>query len=318
VGVLAIVSLVAVSAPFASANTLYGMAENATLITIDPTTGVQKEVGKIPQPKEAQAQALATMDRTNGIFYLMGQNTSSGASNLLGYSIKTGKIVSSVKVPFEEPFFVGVGQAIEFDINNQQIVAFGVLPSDNLPHVEMINPTTGVGKQILTVTQTGLLDMLGGFTAFDPKYNILWINYGYNSSGSILDQYFGFNVATGKLAFRFNNTDMISALDWDPVNNRTVGIGYTGKGRTLLTLDGATGKVTVVAKVPGWSMMSSSISAYDPATQTIYAILQPTGAPTTSPFHIVGMSFPTGKVVSSAVLCANDAVCPWSLEVQYS
>jgi hypothetical protein len=83
----------------------------------------------------------------------------------------------------------------------------------------------------------------------------------------------------------------------------------------VLTLDGATGKIDVLAKMPGWlivgavaltsmlslvsytsDQISGSISAFDPATGTLYGIFQQTGATSKDPFHLVGVNAQTGVV----------------------
>jgi hypothetical protein len=314
--VLVVVAL-AVSA--VQGNTLYGMAENVTLITINPQSGAEKEVTKLPAPPtEAQAQALATMDRVNGIYYIEGVNTTTSTIDLLGFNVKTGKIVSSIKTPFMQSVFVGVGEYIEYDSVNNLIVATGVISHDKLHRVFLINPTTGTSKQVYTVT-ANVTDFLGGFSCFDPVNSILWLNYALNiPGGELLDQVFGVNTTSGKLQYQLNNTALVSSLDWDPASNLCVGFGLEGgRSRTVLTLDGATGKINVLAKMPGWLIISGSISAFDPSTGKLYGIFQQTGATPKDPFHLVGVNAQTGATVTSPLLCSNDAVCPWSLELLY-
>ncbi len=85
--------------------------------------------------------------------------------------------------------------------------------------------------------------------------------------------------------------------------------------RTLVRLDPVSHSYTTVGDIPAWLVESGGESALDTFSRTLYWIGQPTGAKPTDPFHLVGLNADTGAVVSSPLLCATDAACPWSIGV---
>jgi len=108
------VTTLTVSVSTAAEVGLYGFSENVELLRVftNGTTSVISQVGT--SGEYGQAQGLSTIDQTNGIFYSILFQLSTSKPFLVGVSLTSGKIVSSVPVPFVESGFIGVGQWLTF------------------------------------------------------------------------------------------------------------------------------------------------------------------------------------------------------------
>jgi len=111
-------------------------------------------------------------------------------------------------------------------------------------------------------------------------------------------------------------------MRYDPKSGLVYGIGLRvlGNGtndweRTLVSLDGRTGNFTVVASIPGYFIILSSICAIDHVQRRLWAILQ-RGHDGAAPFDLVSVNLDTGKILTHPQLCTNDIMCPWTLEYQ--
>jgi hypothetical protein len=62
------------------------------------------------------------------------------------------------------------------------------------------------------------IDVLGASSAFDPKYNILWLESATNSS----IVYLGFDVRNGSVVYTVNDTISLETLAYDPVTGNNV------------------------------------------------------------------------------------------------
>ena len=292
---------------------LYGFSENVELLRVytNGTTSVISQVGT--SGEYGQAQGSSTIDQTNGIFYSILFQLSSSKPFLVGVSLTSGKIVSSVPVPFVESGFIGVGQWLTFAGPDRVIVGGQDATQSHIMGV--ISPTKGGYQQFAKLNAT-LLDVLGGcHAAYSPATDSVYIQLGTQTPPAI--NVYEVNVRTGAVR-QTNETDTanIDTLSFDPVTKLIFGLGIQVVGgnlqRTIVSMDPTTLRITTVGKVNVETIESGGIAALDSKGKVLYWIGDKTG---NDDFFLVGNSIMTGaKVASTGDLCTNDAACPWMLE----
>eukprot|EP00049_Salpingoeca_infusionum_P017552 m.353416 g.353416 ORF g.353416 m.353416 type:complete len:326 (-) comp16763_c0_seq1:374-1351(-) len=303
--------VVAWPAPQAADGTLYGMSAEVGLVSIDIDTGATTPIAQ-NIPKEGQAQNLAALDTERGIYYIIGYNFTTSAVNLLGLNVADGSVAVDMALPFVSSAFIGVGEAVDIDPTNGELFIVG-LKSDNKHHLYRINPRTGSMKYL---AECGYINVLGGAHAYDMSANIVWLQYGLNSSGDVTIDLFGFDATTGELKHTIPQADpVLSTLDFDLYNNQVVGFGYSvaNSSRILFSLDSRTAQVSVVGTVRGYLVDNGGIATVNSRDGIVYGQFQPAGN-STAPFDLVGVHIKTASVASSATLCQQSADCPWSME----
>lgn len=118
-----------------------------------------------------------------------------------------------------------------------------------------VTPNSGSKTSIAVI---GDVDVIGGISGYDPKNNVLWIEFGTGKSVSSSLLYlslsslslFRFNLNNGTQSSIPNNLNM-ETMDYDPVSGLMVGVGLqvvspTNYFRVFLTLDSANNKWNVV------------------------------------------------------------------------
>lgn len=84
--------------------------------------------------------------------------------------------------------------------------------------------------------------------------------------------------------------------------------------RTIVSMNPTTLAITTLGVVPSFGVESGGICTVDQANGILYWIGMPVPFAPNDPLYLIGNSIKDGSVVTSALLCADDAVCPWSLE----
>jgi hypothetical protein len=298
---------------FAAEFGLYGVSEDVQLLRVY-TNGSSSVISQIGSAGEyGQAQGLSTIDQTNGIFYSILYQLSSSKPFLVGVSLTSGKIVSSVPVPFEDNAFIGVGQWLVYSGPDQIVVGGQDAAQNHL--MGTISPTKGNYKQVAKLNAS-LLDVLGGcHAAYSPATDSVYIQLGTQNPPAI--NVYEVNIRTGAVR-QTNETDTanIDTLSFDPTTKMIYGLGIQVAGsnlqRTIVSLDPSTLRITTVGKVNVETIESGGIAALDSKGKTLYWIGDKTG---NDDFFLVGNSITAGaKVESTGDLCKADAACPWMLE----
>lgn len=290
------------------------MDENVALVRIYPN-GTTNTIAP-PIPSEGQAQALSAIDTARSLLYIVGYSFSLSKPNLLGIDLATGAVVSSVQLPFAESGFVGVGQKLVVEPNTGLVIVGGQMVV-NGPHcVGFVDPKTGAYQQIANITSADL-DVLGGAAVYVPALNSFVLQLGTADTINL----FSVDMATGAVTQwneSFSNGANVETLDVDPVSGLIFGLGIEPNAssitRTLVSLDPAKQRWTVIGKVYDYTIESGGEAALDSDGRILYWIGQKTGAAPSDPFYLIGLNLQTAAVVSANVLCPDDASCPWQLE----
>jgi hydroxymethylglutaryl-CoA reductase len=107
-----------------------------------------------PVPYEAQAQQLTAVDAAAGLFYFIGLNVSSQRTSLVALSLDDGSVRAEVALPFVSGFFVGVGEALDFDAETGQLIAMGrEVSASGAHHIVSIDPKNGKVRDLTRVRQ---------------------------------------------------------------------------------------------------------------------------------------------------------------------
>jgi hypothetical protein len=293
---------------------LYGLSDSVQLIRAF-NNGTTVPVGPALPSNDLQAQQLSAIDEKNGILYAILYDDVKNVPTFTGISLATGKVLSSVPVPFAESSFVGVGQLVAWEPGSAQLIAGGQLA--NLTHViGLVNPTSGEWTHVASLNSTWL-DVLGAATCFAPSTGDLIFQLGTQTSIDV----FTLNIKSGAVKpfdQSFSNGQNIETCDYDPISGSAFGLGIEPSGstfkRTIVALHPTNMTISVVGDVTDYGIESGGIAAINVASHSLYWIGQKTGAAPNDPFYLVQSSLKDGSTVSSGELCTSDPTCPWSLE----
>jgi hypothetical protein len=139
---------------------LFGLSDSVQLARFS-ADGTSVPIGPA-RPSDLQAQNLAALDKEGGVYYFIEYNGS--APYLVGLSLDTGAVLSSVALPFAEEAFVGVGQMLAWASDLGVAVVAG--QTANQTHeVLTVNVKTGDYRLVATVTSADD-DVLGAACAY--------------------------------------------------------------------------------------------------------------------------------------------------------
>jgi len=300
------------SLPLQQSRGLYGLSSAAQLLRIDPKTATQTPIGS-PISNEYDAEELSSIDSVNGIYYLIGFNSTSAVISLIGVDLQTAKIRYNIILPFVSSAFVGVGETCDVDPSTGDVFVTGRESASGKHHILRVTPSTG---KIQFIAELGNIDVLGGPSAFDPVNKIYWLQYGLNTTYEIY--LFGFNVLNGKLVYQLDDVLNMETMDYDPVTGLIFGIGLkvisdTDYYRVLMTLNSKDGSFNVIAKIPNYYIINGSLGTIDPVSRTYYCILQPSSSDT-APMDLMTIDLKTANIISNPQICDSSLNgCPWAL-----
>jgi len=305
--------LLFVSSAYCATGVLYGLSgPTVGLVSIDPRTAYQRPIGTTINT-ELEAQQLSSIDAANNLIYIVGLNTTTAGVNLIGVDLTTGRQRYQIALPFASSAFVGVGQIVEVDTNSGEVYVAGRDPQKgNQHHVVSVNPKSGAITSIVVIADG---DVLGGISGFDPKNQVLWIEYATNNGQAI--SLVRVDLKTRTYA-TYPNPINLETMDFDPVQGVFVGIGLqvdspTSYYRVFLTLDSTTNQFRVVSKIPGYFIIRAAEGALDYVGRKYYSILQPVGK-STAPFQLVEYDMKSNTVMNHPLIGGNSCnTCPWSL-----
>lgn len=269
---------------------------------------------------KGQVPHSTALDKDNGVYYVITFNATdpSFKPQLVGMSLKTGEVVSSVTLPFAgEPG--GLGQAMSW-ANDLGLMAIAGQDAAGDHLVGTLHPTTGAWKQVAKVSSEdgnvnpvsrvyipGSSSKAGGEFIIQVSVNGVITNIAVNmGSGQV-------RKASG---------GAISAMVYNPKDGMVYGLGMVasppprGFNRTVVKMVPATLAVSTVAQVADYGIDGGSLSTLDVKTQSLYWIgmKQPYVPNTGMGFYLVKTSILDGtSSASKAQLCSDWMYCPFSL-----
>eukprot|EP01130_Rhizamoeba_saxonica_P017462 TRINITY_DN8474_c0_g1_i1.p1 TRINITY_DN8474_c0_g1~~TRINITY_DN8474_c0_g1_i1.p1 ORF type:complete len:308 (+),score=42.25 TRINITY_DN8474_c0_g1_i1:3-926(+) len=289
-------------------STLYGLHPvYEGLLRVDPRTGQSTPIGGT-KPEYLIASALTTVDASNRIMYMLVDDTNTSDTDLIGIDLASGKIVHNIKTPIKSTGIVGLGQLIDFDTVSKRVIIGGQDPLHGNEHyIYTVDVATSTFNKIGIISGG---NVLAAPSAYDSSKQILWTQFANNNDIDIV----GFCMKTGKVIKTVSDTENLETMNFVESTGNIIGIGlHVGANntyyRTLLEFDGT--RFNILAKIPGYFIIDSSIAAYDTEKGILYSTLQPIGKK--QPFQLIGVNM-KGEVVSNPVLCKDASACPWALE----
>ena len=291
---------------------LYGMSDAVGLIRVFPGNGSSSPIGP-PLPSEDQAQQLAVLDATRGIYYILGYSVTLNAPNLVGLSLADGSVISSAPLSIYESGLIGVGQSLAIEPATGRLIIAGRLSATGPHVVGFVDPKTGNFTQVASI-DGALRDVLGATSAYDPLTNTLLL-----SLADAANQYFyAVDMKAGnstRWPEVWETGGNIQTLDYHAASGSFLGLGITELGsnitRVLVRLDARNYTFSTVGVVPGYVMMMGPIAALDVAGDVLYWMGASIAAPDDG-FFYVGLNIMDGSVAS--VSTARVYPEPWSLE----
>jgi hypothetical protein len=262
-------SLLLLSLAAAALSELFGLSSTVGLVRVY-NNGTQQAIGP-PIPNELQAQNLAAMDSEHGIYYMVGYDQAAQQAQLVGISLATGAVASTVPLPFAEMSFVGVGQYLAYASDLGLVVVSGQT-LDQTHLVLTVAPTTGAYKKVCEITHADL-DVLGGSAAYVPGAQLFVFNLGY---GDFIGN-FVVSLRTGQCVNSTNTASgNVESMVFNPADKLVYGLGLAISGqawnRSIVSFDPVSLEYQQRGQVPAFGIESGGISAINVAAQTMYWI----------------------------------------------
>lgn len=292
---------------------LFGLSASVQLTHYD-ASGTATPIGQ-PVASEDQAQNLAALDAARGVYYFVGFDPSSPTPRLIGLSLSTGAVVSSVALPFVEEAFVGVGQLLAWASDLGLAVMTGQT-ADQTHLIGTVNATSGAWTQVASISRADD-DVLGGSAAYIPGAQTFIFNLGAQN-GTVIDN-FAVDLKTGSVR-NGTNTQMgnIESMSYNYADGMVYGLGLHIVGndwnRSIVVMDPATLEITEVGQVPGFGIESGGIGTVDVAGDSLWWIGMQAPYVANTPLYLIQCSLKDASVKSSAQICDSDPQCPWSLQ----
>lgn len=294
---------------------LYGTIEPTALVSVNEGTGTLTPLSNGSLP-EGQAQELSAFDPLTGTYYILGYNFTSKLPNLVGINL-SGLEVSSVKLPFSEEAFVGVGQAIVVEPKSGHIICSGQFsPKSNFSIVQ-INPKTGDYVVKATIGGPNEVLVLDGATAYDAVTSNLYLSLDLGAGINL----YAINLvsqAITKIVQDPSSGKLMDTMDYDATSNTIFGFGVKqdstgGLVRTVTNLDPKSGVISIVGEVKGYTIESGNVATLDSENGRLFGLFQKDGANTTDPFYLVSVDTSDASVIHAAEI-GDIAALPWTLE----
>lgn len=290
---------------------LYGVMQ---LYQYNSESGDQIALGP-PRNLESHS-GTACIDPKTGIYYFLAWLYGE-APAVYGVVAKTGKLVSTLELPFtEDPSkFIGVGIAMAWAADLDLIVITGQNEDQSHP-TGTLNPKDG------TFTLISTLDSIGDnqeaiSAAYVPDKQIFVVSIGTNTLMT-----YSLDMKTKKWAkFTDTNDQNIGAMVFNQIDGLIYGLGFQSSGskfnRTLVTLDASTMKIDIVGVIKGFAMQAEGTLALNLTSQTIFWV--GSSSDSQNQFFILQTALKDATMVSVSqnVLCnmANFPNCPSTLAI---
>ena len=306
---------------------LYGLqtsgAGSPSLVVVNPdgtTAPVGPSLQFIPGVWDVGA-----VDDTRGTLYVSGVDANDG-QRLIGISLQSGLVNSSVAFPWKELGYIGEGIMFAFARDLGLIVTTGEA-SDGQYVVGTFDPLSGAFRRVTNFTRpAGLRDDIGGSATYCAQSGRFVFDLRGAAEGAHL---FSVELATGAMIDAADpDAAVIQSHACSPLDGMVYGMGIRllpggGWTRGLYTFDPAKLVVSKVGDTPAWGVDMGAVLAINAAASppTIWSMMSPSDQYPPNgdtPLQLVGVSLVPAGVNASVVsvgatpLCTagHNSVCP--------
>ena len=288
---------------------LFGMyaQPNLQLYTINPETAHPSPIGTFAASNESIAQQLSDIDPVRGIYYVLTMNLTSSGVQLIGLSVESGKIVRNVILPLVETIWIGAGQSVTVDPKTGNVLISGQTAPNSPVVILKVSPDNSVTK--LYEFSPDLV--VGSISGFDPKYNILYLEYIRNKTHLELH---AFDGTSGRPLGIIENTVIMQTMAFDAKRQLMVGIGLeqvseTKFQRTLVSLNSKTFTLQKEHDIEGdFIIMDAIMGPIDYVNRKLYCMMSPEQS---QPFTFLTIDLDSGVILNKV----TSPKLPWSIEV---
>ena len=286
---------------------LFGVLSGAQLARINPADGSAAPVGAGLPAYEFVGQNLAAVDRSRGVYYVLGYNSSRNATNLVGVDMATGAVVSDVPTPFVLPGFFASGEAfLAFsDARGRAVLAGQTAVGAPEYTFVLMDPATGAWSVVARLNASAYGPVGYAPSVLLPARDEFVALYAVNPGASEVLSLIAVGLADG--AVRVWDADCGDAvvLDVDAATGDVYGIGQDRAHafeRALFRFapDGST-CARVGADIGAFETLVVGEGAIDSAARVFYWTSMPANAtrPPFPPVDLVGTSLDDAATVSA-------------------
>jgi hypothetical protein len=262
----------------------------------------------------------STIDGDHGILYVIGTTVFTGPNTtLVGVSLKTGSVVSSVAIPIIGPGYEVFAADLVYASDLGEVILL-VTTSTKQQVLGTIHPTTGKWNVITTVSSPEMSKVDQASMVYVPGKQICVFQLGVNR----VLTHFAYNFKIG--ALKNATSAQFSNFVYNPTDGMIWGHGITMNGkyyvRELSKLDPSTLKVETVKVLNSLAVDGGDLATIDVEKQTMYWVSslykdEPNPGP---PFYLVQVSLANASVVSQSLVCRlwnypwSPGNCPCTLD----
>jgi len=292
----------------ARSGVLYGMDEKSRLIEIDVSTGEQTV--KSAPIVGAETQQLADIDQKNNIYYTILFNLTTKASVLTGWELNTFKrLPNTVKLPFQQAAFVGLGQHVKVNQLTGEVVCTGMNGHETNSY--LVDPKSGSVKELSGVS---LQLLLGAFSALrSASQPYLWTSFFNPTTRAVVAARFDADKKESPLVKP--NTYIIEAGAYSMKQDKIYGMGIQVVNHTfsrpLIQMDPVTGEQTILSHAKGFEIIQASEATFAEDTNVLYTVMNKQLK--SEEFYLVGINVKTYAVTSVKLFDETHGLAVWSL-----
>lgn len=306
---------------------LSGLPASPQLLRLEPdgsVAPVANASGGIPA--EQVAMGLGAVDSAGATYFIIGLNSSLGASTVVGVSAASGAVTSACASPFQ---WTGAGETVAFaGAPRHQLLVGGHDPASGARRLGSLNASTCAFELLATLPQ-GLVSWPADVSAYSPATDEIVVLFAADE-GQTRAQLVSVPLGGGGGDVRLwpSSSDSpcaaVETLSFDAATGLLFAIGRLAAGsgatRRLLSLDPAALSCTALGEIgpaPGFGDMLAGESAFDPAARAIFWIAQAGGADDDAPFFLVRTPVDSGGASTAAPLQGCEGMfafaCPWQI-----
>lgn len=318
---------------------LYGLSPNTSLLFISDD-GSARAVGAALPARFAAGPALTALDARAATFFAVLFDLVAQHPFLVGISLANGSVTSSVRLPFTEDGFIGLGQvlALKTDPARPTVAIVGGQNAAQTHEFGTVDAVSGGDYRRFATLDSGYNDVGGCSAAYIPATDSLLVQFNRNVSSAPPQRRRGggggvtaaplrdFEISVYSISLAdgsarrmpesfANGTDIQALGGFDAATGHVFGLGVTIAGediqRQVVDLDPVALAVSVVGNVSVDTVLSDGVAAFNSQRRSLYWMGDRGGS---DQYYLVQNSVAAGAaVLSHGSLCAYDE-CPSSLE----
>ena len=293
-------------AAYAATPGLFGILSGAQLARINPVDGSASPVGQ-GLSYEAVGQNLAAIDRTHGVYYLLGYNTSSKSTNLVGVNMTIGAVVTDVATPFILPGFFASGECfLAFSDARGKAVLAGQMAIGAPYTFVLMDTSSGVYSIVaqLNASQYGPVGYAPSVLVPDRDEYVVMYARNPGTTGEVLSL-FSISLADGGVSLWDDDCGDAVVLDFDGGSGLVYGIGQDRQHnyeRALFSFDPSGKNCTRVGgDITAFETLVVGEGAIDSSARVFYWSAMPNNAtkPPFPPVNLIGTSLLDATTISA-------------------